>query len=196
MSPLCRAIRSPMADKPVTFQPPAWAGAASCRAWLEVRAADAASDAAPADTVRVDAKPWTTFGSDADAADVHVDDRHARSAPAGRARPGREGLRRAVPRAAAAVLPGRETAAASARGARQPSVHARIACNAPPLTRARTAQRCGAAARGARAPRRDGQGVHDSAHRHARHARGQPAHGAPQAAALEGRLPVRSAARC
>ncbi len=83
-----------MGDKPAAFQPPSWAAAPACRAWLEVRSAGDAPDASPSETVRVDGKPWTTFGRAADAADVHVDDRRAAAAAAARATTHRNAARR------------------------------------------------------------------------------------------------------
>jgi hypothetical protein len=66
-----------MGDKPPAFQPPPWAAAPSCSAWLEAHGAGDAPDAPPLETIRVDAAPFVTFGRDAEAADVHLDDRHA-----------------------------------------------------------------------------------------------------------------------
>jgi hypothetical protein len=66
-----------MGDKPPAFQPPPWAAAPSCSAWLEAHGAGDAPDSAPLETIRVDAAPFVTFGRDAEAADVHLDDRHA-----------------------------------------------------------------------------------------------------------------------
>jgi hypothetical protein len=74
------ALPSPqriMGDKPPSFQPPPWAAAPSCSAWLEAHGAGDAPDAPPLETIRVDAAPFTTFGRDAAAADVHLDDRRA-----------------------------------------------------------------------------------------------------------------------
>ena len=64
-----------MGDKPPSFQPPPWASAPSCSAWLEARRAGDEADAPPLEMVRVDTAPYVTFGSDAAAADVHLDDR-------------------------------------------------------------------------------------------------------------------------
>jgi hypothetical protein len=94
------------------FQPPSWATAPACRAWLEVRATSAAPDSPPNGTVRIDGAPWTTFGCDADAATVHVDDRRVlRGAGKRRARRNAavsgaahsQGLRQAPARRAAAA---------------------------------------------------------------------------------------------
>jgi hypothetical protein len=93
------------------FQPPSWATAPTCRAWLEVRATSAAPDAPPESEVRVDGAPWTSFGCDTDAATVHVDDRRVRRAcGTGRRRARRNAHRRALVqglRRAAAALPRR-----------------------------------------------------------------------------------------
>jgi hypothetical protein len=71
-----------MGDKPPSFQPPPWAAAPSCSAWLEARRAGDASDAPPLELVRVDAAPYVTFGRDAEVANVHLDDRRAAPAEA------------------------------------------------------------------------------------------------------------------
>ncbi len=57
-----------MGDK---FQPPPWAAAPACTAWLEERPAGAAADSPPLRTLRLDAARWTTAGGAPDG-DAHI----------------------------------------------------------------------------------------------------------------------------